>query len=403
MNYKELKKCLCCDHTNLLPILDLTDQPLANSYKKNSDDSEDRYPLLLNLCQNCFHTQLSIAVSPDLMFKNYLYVSGTSKTLDDYSRDFAQFVNDYYLKVNIRKPKNILDIACNDGTQLNHFKNLGIETYGIDPAENLYVLSENNHNVICDYYSYGKFNRQFYLITAQNVFAHNSYPFEFLQDCKKDLSDTGLLFIQTSQANMIVNNEFDTIYHEHLSFFNTNSMYHLAQRAGLNLIDVTKTNIHGTSYVFIFSKTLLPTNNVKEFLEQENNLGLYNTDTYKNYANNAQKITSNLNETIRQYKDLGYHIVGYGAAAKGNTLLNFGNITLDFIIDDNKLKQGLYTPGNGIPICDISQLDTIPKEDKILFIPLAWNFYNEISSRIKKYRISDNDKFLRYFPIMVIQ
>jgi hypothetical protein len=180
-------------------------------------------------------------------------------------------------------------------------------------------------------------------------------------------------------------------------------MYHLAQRAGLNLVDVTKTNIHGTSYVFIFSRTLPPNNNVKEFLEQESNLGLYNTDTYKNYANNAHKITSNLNETISQYKDLGYHIVGYGAAAKGNTLLNFGNITLDFIIDDNKLKQGLYTPGTGILICDISRLNTIPKEDKILFIPLAWNFYNEISSRIKKYRISDNDKFLRYFPIMVIQ
>lgn len=403
MNYKELKKCLCCDHNNLLSVLNLTDQPLANSYKKKPSDLEDRYPLILNLCQDCFHTQLSIAINPDLMFKNYLYVSGTSKTLDDYSRDFAELVNNYYLNNNSYKPKNILDIACNDGTQLNHFKNLGIETYGIDPAENLYAISNSNHNVICDYYSHSKFECQFDLITAQNVFAHNSYPFEFLQSCKKDLSNNGLLFIQTSQANMILNNEFDTIYHEHLSFFNTNSMHHLAQRAGLNLVDVMKTNIHGTSYVFIFSKTLPQNTRVKEFLEQESNQGLYETNTYKNYAKNAYEIINNLKETINQYKNLNYHIVGYGAAAKANTLLNFGNITLDFIIDDNKLKQGLYTPGTGIEICDISILDTIPKKDNILFIPLAWNFYNEISGRIKKYRASSNDKYLRYFPELIVQ
>ena len=402
MDYKKLNNCLCCGSDKLETILDLTDQPLANSYKTNIGDSEEKYPLQLNLCNECFHTQLSIAVNPDLLFKNYLYVSGTSKTLNEYSKVFAGTICDYYQNLNNQKPTNILDIACNDGTQLNHFKDLNLETYGIDPASNLFELSSKNHNVICDYYKKDLFDKKFDLILAQNVFAHNSDPYGFLLNCKEDLSDNGLIFIQTSQSNMIVNNEFDTIYHEHISFFNCNSMKRLSERAGLKLIDVFKTDIHGTSYVFVFSKndgllTSTPPGIVNR-LKLEEEQGLYTYATYLKYANNAEYIVTELKNVLNDFKEKKYHLIGYGAAAKGNTLLNFGNISLDFIIDDNKLKQGLYTPGTNIPIKDLSELDQISLGESVVFIPLAWNFYKEISSKIKTSRNTNIDYFVKYFP-----
>jgi 2-polyprenyl-3-methyl-5-hydroxy-6-metoxy-1,4-benzoquinol methylase len=397
MNYKRLNECLCCGSDNLETILDLNDQPLANSYKTNIDD-EGKYPLKLNLCNDCFHTQLSVAVDPDLLFRNYLYVTGTSNTLNEYSKSFAKQLCEYYEKLNGANARNVLDIACNDGTQLNYFKDLNLKTFGIDPARNLYELSVKNHNIICDYYKKNLFNEKFDLILAQNVFAHNSDPYSFLVDCKEDLSDTGLVFIQTSQSNMILNNEFDTIYHEHISFFNSNSMNELSKRVGLHLIDIFKTDIHGTSYVFVFSKNPIVSKNLTDRIELEKEQGLYSYKTYLKYANNAKTIVSDLKMVIEEFKSKGYRIVGYGAAAKGNTLLNFGNIHLDFIIDDNKLKQGLYTPGTNIPIKDISELNTISMDDKVVFVPLAWNFYKEISSKIKNARNSNKDYFIRYFP-----
>jgi len=398
MNYKKLNKCLCCDSNKLELILDLNDQPLANSYKTNPDSQEEKYPLQLNLCNECFHTQLSVAVNPDLLFRNYLYVSGTSKTLDDYSRDFAKTICDSYKILNGKNSTNILDIACNDGTQLNHFKNLNLQTYGIDPAENLFELSSRNHNVICDYYKKNLFDEKFDLILAQNVFAHNSDPYNFLLNCKEDLADDGLIFIQTSQSNMIINNEFDTIYHEHISFFNCNSMKKLSERCGLNLIDVFKTDIHGTSYVFVFSKSHEISKNIQDRLNLEFDQGLYTHETYMNYVKNASYIVSGLKSVIDKFKQKNYHIIGYGAAAKGNTLLNFGGISLDFIIDDNKLKQNLYTPGTNIPIRDISDLNKISTHETIVFVPLAWNFFREISSKIKNIRNTEKDYFIKYFP-----
>ena len=183
LNATELKECLACGSSHLTQVLDLNNQPLANSFIKGIDALEDVFPLTLNLCTECSHLQLSHAVNPDLLFKNYLYVSGTSQTLKDYFDWFAKFTLNY-----VDDPQNVLDIACNDGTQLNSFKDLGMTTYGIDPATNLHPLSSVNHDVICDYLTRDHVeylhSQKLDIINAQNVFAHNSYPLEFLKICK---------------------------------------------------------------------------------------------------------------------------------------------------------------------------------------------------------------------------
>ncbi len=395
-NAKHLTECLCCGSSNLKVTLDLNEQPMANSFKAAPEDEELKFPLKLNLCEDCTHLQLSHAVNPDLLFKHYLYVSGTSQTLRDYFDWFANYTHQFF----DNKPKTVLDIACNDGTQLDSFKKDGFTTYGIDPAENLHQLSSKNHDVICDYFTEQYVDelkeKQLDVINAQNVFAHNSYPLEFLKMCKEIMHDDSVLFIQTSQADMVKNNEFDTIYHEHLSFFNANSMNALSERAGLHLVNVEKTPIHGNSYVFVFKKN--PSQgNIKQVLAEERTQGAQDLETYKIYEQRCLDVLVTLDERLKIFKLDQYTIVGYGAAAKGMTLINAGNLHLDWIIDDNPLKQGKFAPGSNIPIVSIEKLKELTT-NKIVFVPLAWNFFKEIKGKIKAQRNNNKDIFLKYFP-----
>jgi 2-polyprenyl-3-methyl-5-hydroxy-6-metoxy-1,4-benzoquinol methylase len=386
---QEIKNCLACDHDDLKMVLDLNNQPLANSYKDSKDAPEESFSLAIKVCQNCHHVQLTHIVNPDLIYKNYLYVSGTTKTYVDYM--------DWYAKFCIEKlghaPSSVLDIGCNDGSQLDKFKALNVDTYGVDPAENLYETSSKNHKVTCGYFD-DKYDRSHDIITIQNAFAHNPNPLELLKNCKSNLEIGGLLFIQTSQADMILNNEFDTIYHEHISYYNIKSMMLLCNRAGLNLIDVVKTPIHGTSYIFIISADRSAPNTIKNLVDMETAAGLYTDFTYTKYTSNCIEKVANFAEKVEYLREQGYKIVGYGAPAKGNTFLNFARIPLDIIIDDNKLKQGLFTPGSSIEIVGSEILGTYTEDDKVLFIPLAWNFFKEIKQRIVSVRNNPNDVFL---------
>ena len=401
-NYVEIKECLACTSKNLRNVLDLGIQPLANDYHKGED--LPRYPLNINLCQECFHLQLGCSVNPDLMFKNYLYVSGTTETLRKYFDNFAIETLNYSKNAN-----TILDIACNDGTQLDSYKKLGLSTFGIDPAENLHENSiKNGHEVICDYFNSNTVSKfkggKFDILTAQNVFAHTRFTEDFLISCKEVMHDNSFLFIQTSQSNMIINNEFDTIYHEHISFFNSNSMKVLVERCGLFLHNIFKTDVHGTSYVFVVTKKDIgKCEGVEGNIKLEKKNKIYNILTYPKYSLKCYKATFNLKNKLLKLKKSGYVLVGYGAAAKGNTLLNFGDIQLDFIVDDNPLKQGLFTPGMNIPITPPDSLSGIDPGSKVAFVPLAWNFYPEIKKRIKSVRTSKKDIFVRYFPNLIIE
>jgi len=392
-DYKELNRCLCCDLADIEVLLDLNNQPLANSYHKE-DEVLDEYPLGVNICNNCYHIQLTHIVNPDLLFKNYLYVSGTTSTLQHNMKWFADYVAE-------QTPfhRTVLDIACNDGTQLDYFKEKGFETYGIDPAENLYELSSKNHNITCDYFENGWWGgKEFDVITAQNVFAHTNSPLEFLNHCERLMHDDSILYIQTSQAEMILNNQFDTIYHEHISFFNINSFKKLVNRSKLNLVGVTKTPVHGISYLFALSKLPYNHQEVRNEIEVERQRGLLSKKTYDEYAKNVINVVDDFKELVQNSKRDGFKLVGYGAAAKGMTFLNFADVTLDYIIDDNELKHNLYTPGTNVQIKPNGFLKQYKENDKILFIPLAWNFYDEIRGRILKTRDNKNDLFLKYFP-----
>lgn len=401
MNHcQELDACLACGKNELTLELNLGDQPLANNFKKDASE-EDFYPLAVNRCRHCFHLQLTHVVDPEIIYRNYSYVSGTSQTYQDYMWWFAKWCREY----SNRWRGAVLDIGCNDGTQLDYFHKLGYKTYGVDPAENLHQTStDKGHQVVCGFWneqSVGNLdNRKFDIVVSQNAFAHNPDPLAYLKLLSPLLKDEGLFFVQTSQADMVRNGEFDTIYHEHVNFYNINSMNELCQRAGMHLIDVIKTPIHGTSYVFVIGNKNSRPEHVKNLIATENDL--LKEATYIKWANTAKNLTDQFLKKCETFRDQGYELVGYGAAAKGNTLLNYAGVTLDFIIDDNPLKQGKFSPGLSIPVVNIDILDKLAKK-KILFVPLAWNVYTEIKNKIVARRQNSHDRFIRYFPEVTVE
>lgn len=397
-NCEPITKCIACGSSDLKLVLNLNEQPLANSYKKTKEENQEQFPLAINRCEHCYHVQLTYRVNPDLLFKDYLYVSGTAKTQLEYFDWFAQFAAEKYGT----KPRNVLDIGCNDGSQLNYFQDYGAETYGVDPAENLYATSSERHKVVCGYFTGKEFDQKFDIITCQNAFAHNYDQLELLQNIREVMHKDSLLFATTSQAEMILNGEFDTIYHEHLSFYNIKSIDALCKRSGLNLIDVVKSPVHGTSYIFIISKFKKAPKTIENLISIENKRGLYSENTYEDYAKKCISVAENVAFSIRSYREKGYTVIGLGAPAKGNTLLNFAKEGPDLIIDDNSLKHGLYTPGSSVLIQGMGVLENY-KDKPICFIPLAWNFYEEMKKKIKTVRPNEKDIFVKFLPKHVIE
>ncbi len=391
MAFTKLKNCLACNSEKLSEVLNLDKQPLANSYLKNKDMKKKKYELKVNACIKCTHLQLSIAVNPENIYRNYDYVSGTTETYKNFMKRFFK----YCIKNNKELIyKNILDIGCNDGSQLDIFKSNNFETFGVDPAKNIHRISSKKHKVICDFFNEKvttKLPKKFDFIISQNSFAHNVNPIKFLINARKLMHNESLLIIQTSQANMCRNYEFDTVYHEHISYFNVNSMNELLKRSNLNLYNLIKDPIHGTSNIFIIKKNSNQ-KKIKFLIKKEKN---FNLKYYKNWGKKCKYFAKNIKIKLERIskKDT---VIGYGAAAKANTFLNFTGIKFDFIIDDNKFKQNKFCPGSKIPIRSLNFLKKYKKN--IYVVPLAWNFFKEIKKRVKSSRKNYKDKFIIFYP-----
>lgn len=396
-----LEKCLCCQGIGLCVLLNLGLQPLANDFHpKNVIPSV--YPLCLMYCPNCYHAQLSHAIQPSILFRNYKYVSGTSNTGRAFFRENAERI----AAASSIGAKRVLDIASNDGSQLDCFLEMGWETYGVDPAENLCpIAEEKGHRIVCDFWTEEVADKlpMMDVITAQNVFAHTQYVDGFLQACKRVMHNETRLYLQTSQRDMIRNGEFDTTYHEHISFYNTNSMKMLLERNGLTLHRVEEHSIHGRSYIFevMLEGASDQVLNTSCILEEERALGLFNPRMYEHFRLGAIRAVDALRHLVHSYRKRNFKIVGFGAAAKGQTLLCYGEIDMEYIVDENPLKIGMESPKLNIPIVS---LESFQKESapRLLVVILAWNFAEEIKRKVRNcYTAGELIIVERYFPEIV--
>lgn len=394
MKFKTINNCLACGSRDLLKVLDLGSQPLANSYRDvNDDTAEETFPLLLSACQECFHAQISVAVDPSVLYEEYSYVSGTTSTLKSYFAEFA-------VEIAQRGEKTtVLDIAANDGSFVRALVDAGLTACGVDPAKNL--VEKALYDGLPMYLGFWsskfaqEFNQKFDVITGMNVLAHVGDPADFLIGCRMALNPSGSIFIQTSQAFMINRGEFDTIYHEHHSFFNTGSLQRLAERANLYVVDGKYVDVHGTSYRWELKAE--PTSIPLALLEDEIHRGMKTIETFHQFAEIAENRAQVAALIVEQQKERGFTICAYGAAAKAHTFFNYANIKPDVVVDDNPLKQGYRSPGSGVIIKHPEYLSEI--EGPVQFIISAWNFAKEIKEHIVRIRPNRaDDRFLQYFP-----
>lgn len=387
-NYNKNMNCRICNNKYLIEFCQLGTQPLANSFIKKEDLSkkEKVFPLNLCLCQKCGLVQLSDVVPAKLMFKNYLYIPSASKTRIEHFNELATTIKDM---LNLNENDLAVDIGSNDGSLLEVYTQLGVKILGVDPSVNLAKVAElKGIPTINDYFTrktarkiikkYGKPKA----ITATNVFAHIDNIHEFVKGIEILLADSGAFVIEFPYlVDFIENCEYDTVYHEHLSYFGVRTLIKLFEKTSLEIFSIKRMRLDGGSLrVFVQKKK----KNSKFYPEIENLIKMeleHKFDTlipYETFAKNVKKRKNTFLELLSKLKKKKKKIVGYGAPAKGNTFLNYCKITTKdiwYIVDSTPFKQGLFLPGTHIPIYHENKLlsDT---PDYIVI--LAWNFAEEI-------------------------
>ena len=402
-----LKNCLCCKSSDLHLVLDLGTQPPANSYTVTASEQVESYPLGLNVCADCWHAQLTYCVDRRELFDRYAYVSGTSTTLN---RFFGWFANSL---ARVFKPgARVLELAANDGSLIKEMQSVGLSCVGVDPAQNIVEQAQKNGlPIICGYWPQAgaQIDGYFDAIICMNVVAHVDEPYEFLLECQRKLAKGGVIIVQPSQARMFENGEFDTIYHEHISFFNTRSMKQLAVRAGLKLVDAFMVKVHGDSPLYVLQRAEeQSTPDVRlafsqgEFsideglFDYENYVHLYYWSIYERFRIHALQTIKNVKSTVSMYRNQGFEIVFVGAAAKAMTLINAAGIRPERFLDENPLKIGLHAPGCGSLIEGLDVCKDLTKPT--LFVLSAWNFRHELADKIRAFGVPEGSKFFAYFP-----
>lgn len=388
-----LSECRICGSKELREYLNLGKTPLANSYltKEQLIGIEFKERLTVLFCENCSHSQLSHTVNPERMFKHYHYASSTPATFRRHCDELASAA----LKLLGLPPDSlILDIASNDGCLLSKFQELGFKVIGVDPAKNL-AAEANSRGIptINDYWSadIAEYIRQNYgepsIVTGTNIIAHVHNVHGFVSAVRSILPEKGVLILECPYLiDFIRKNEFDTIYHEHLSYFGMHAMTCLVEQHQLEIFRHDYfPDIHGgtVSYYIGHKGRWDVSDAVYGALRKEKEEGFTNIDIYIEFASRIHKNKTELMKLLYSLKQSGKVIWGYGASAKGNTLMNYFGITaelIDCIVDDNHRKWNLYTPGSHIRIIGIEDLNH--KVDYLLL--LAWNFRREIRERCQK-------------------
>tara|TARA_B000000460_G_scaffold223695_1_gene176924 strand:- start:308 stop:1558 length:1251 start_codon:yes stop_codon:yes gene_type:complete len=407
-------RCRFCNTGLVHLVVDLGMSPLSNAFLEEIplDKKEPFYPLRVYVCHECFLVQLGDNVQqPKEIFSNYLYFSSYSTTWLKHAKDLA---NEIMKKFDCDQNTNVIEIASNDGYLLQYFKDNNIPSLGIEPAANVAKTAEEkgiktiNKFFGVDTANYLKESgNQADVLLAINVLPHVPDLHDFLKGIKVILKLDGVFIIQfsTYMIPFLQTIEFDSIYHEHFSYFSLLSIQKILSTFGLEIFDVKELSIHGGSlriYVKnVNSSKYMISQNVSKLIKKEDDCGLSIISEYGKFSNQVNDIKLKICDFFISAKHDGKKIVCYGAPAKANTLLNFcgiGNDFIEYTVDDNPHKQGLYLPGTHIPI---KQPEIIRKTKPDYVIILPWNVKEEIMEKTNYIR-EWNGKFVVLHPKVVV-
>jgi SAM-dependent methyltransferase len=377
----------------LVEFLDLGIVPLADGLVKPEDLSseEARYPLDVAFCEDCALVQILETVAPEILFSDdYPYYSSFSPYLLQHSKEN---VEDLIERRQLGPDSFVVELASNDGYLLKNYVEAGIPVLGIDPADgpvkaanaagvptmHAFFTLDLAQKLVAD-------GKKADVIHGNNVLAHVADTNGFVQGIAELLSDDGVVVIEAPYVKDLIEHcEFDTIYHEHLCYFSVTSVRALFKRHGLYLNDVKWLPIHGGSLRYYAGKSENVSAAVKEMLAEERSKGLDKPAYYQQFSARVEKLREELKKLLTDLKGDGKTIAAYGAAAKGATMINFvgiGTDTIDYVVDRNVHKQGLYMPGHHIPI---RPPEVLAEEKPDYVLMLAWNFAEEIVEQQKEY------------------
>ena len=399
-DFETIKKCRSCSSSELVDILDLGVQPLANALVKEVNSAVKQFPLTTAFCPSCCLFQLKETIKKEILFDRYFWVTGTSVAAKEYARIFYERA----VATCGLSPKDfVLEIASNDGTVLKQFFGGNYKVLGVEPAKNIAEIAQKaGVQTLCAYWNMKtaqavvKQHGNPQVIIARNVIPHVSELHEVITGIHKALHDEGVGIIEFHDGGIILRHlHYDSIYHEHLCYFTVKSMTQLLKNYHLYPFHVDASPISGGSHVIYFSKNKRPHDETyvmavnAEVVSSTNELS-----SWKQFAEQSFEHRRRTLEIISSFK--GLSVVGFGASARSSTYLNFCGLNsghIQGIIDNNPLKQGLYTAGSNIPI--ISKEKGLAMKADVIFI-LAWNFKDEIINECRK--AGFKGRFLVPFP-----
>jgi SAM-dependent methyltransferase len=400
--------CSACGARTLTPILDLGATPLANSLLSAAEIeagvAEERFPLALVLCEGCSLFQITERVPPEKMFREYLYFSSFSDTMQ---RHAAAAARQHIAARGLSGDSFVVEIASNDGYLLRHFRDAGVPVLGIEPARNIAkVARERGIDTIDEFFgadlaarlvSDGK---RADLILANNVMAHVPDVNGIVAGVAALLKAGGAFVMETPYVKDLLDHlEFDTVYHEHLFYYSLTALDVLFRRHGLRVVDVEHFAIHGGTLRVTATPEAgaTPTAAVASLLQQEEAWGVRRPALYRERADRFRELQASLRELLVGLRREGKRVAAYGAAAKGATLLNatgIGRDTIEFVVDRSTYKQGRFMPGVRLPILPPERL-LEARPDYVLL--LTWNFADEILAQQAPFR-AQGGKFIVPVP-----
>ena len=385
--------CRSCGHAELQTVLSFGRLPLANALLTEAqlEQPEETFPLDLAFCSSCTLLQLTESVSPEKLFREYVYFSSFSDTMLRHAEDLS---TDLIGSKHLDATSLVLEVASNDGYLLQNYKRAGVPVLGIEPATNIAEVAEQRGiRTICDFFNDAlalKLVEQGYkadVIHAHNVLAHVPDLNGFVCGVSHLLKDDGVIVVEVPYVtDMIENCEFDTVYHEHLSYFSLSALDALFSRNNLIIQKVERVPIHGGTLRIYAGHGGERDQSVVQLLDHEKANGVVEIDFYKTFGARVEQLREDLLALLHELKSQDKRIAAYGASAKGSTLLNYcgiGRETLDYVVDRSTVKQGRYTPGNHLKIYAPEKL-LADAPDHVLL--LTWNFAGEILEQQSEYR-----------------
>lgn len=407
-------RCRHCDSSAALPIIDLGSTPPSNSLltKETLGRTERTYPLRVFVCENCWLVQTEDVLEAEKLFDSgYPYFSGYSKTWVEHCKNYAVSMADRF---SLSSSATVVEVATNDGTLLQFFHEMGMNCVGIEPTSSTAeVARAKGLDIIVEFLTKEMAERVrddgllVDLLVANNVLAHVPAINDFSAACAELLHDHGLATFEFPHLyELVAGNQFDTIYHEHFSYLSLTTAKLILESASFEVFDVEKVPTHGGS-LRVFAQRQNSGRHprsarIDEILMEEEHAGLCSRDGYLSFQEKIERVKDDLLGFLNQAKRSGHSVVGFGAAAKGNTLLNFAGVTEDlllFVADSNPAKQGKYLPGSRIPVVDESRMREL-EPDYVLILP--WNLWTELSDRLR-YIKDWSGSFVRAVPELEIR